>query len=512
MNIYSAFRRAWAVDSGAPAIHTDNGLTYTWADVDAASAALANLIAKLQLQPRATPVPLVAACVDKSVESLLLYLAALRAGCAWLPLNPGYRNELAYFLEDAQPSMLVCAPRDFQWLSRLAFKSGVQHVFTLDDQRGGTLLARAAHEGHVHEPVAREPGDLAAILYTSGTTGRSKGAMLSHGNLLSNAQALVQKWDWRDEDVLLHTLPIFHIHGLFISSHCALLRGTPLLWHAKFDPAAVLADLPRATVFMGVPTMYGRLMATPGFDVAACRDMRLFVSGSAPLLAPAWEAFRETTGHAILERYGMSEAGVICSNPCRESEGPRVPGSVGAPLDGVELRLAPAPDAAATADLAIGDVEVRGPGIFSGYLGMPEKTRESFTADGWFRTGDVGRLDERGYLHLVGRARDLIITGGFNVYPAEVEDELNGLEGVAESAVFGVPHPDFGEGVVAVVVPSRAGAPDEAVLIAALRQRIATYKVPKRVFVAADLPRNAMGKVLKNRLQQIHHGLFSAVA
>lgn len=507
MNIYSAFRRAWPAASGAAAIRTDNGLSYTWADVDAASAALANLITKLQLQPRATPVPLVAACVDKSVESLLLYLATLRAGCAWLPLNPGYRNELEYFLEDAKPAMLVCAPRDFQWLSRIAFKGGVQHVFTLDDQRGGTLLARAAHEAHAHEPVARDPGDLAAILYTSGTTGRSKGAMLSHGNLLSNAQALVQQWDWRDDDVLLHTLPVFHIHGLFISSHCALLRGTPLLWHAKFDAQAVLADLPRATVFMGVPTMYGRLMATPGFDSAACKGMRLFVSGSAPLLAPAWEAFRETTGHAILERYGMSEAGVICSNPCRESEGPRLPGSVGKPLPGVELRLD-----GASAQAGIGDVEVRGPGIFGGYLGMPEKTRESFTADGWFRTGDVGRLDERGCLHLVGRARDLVISGGFNVYPAEVEDELNGLDGVAESAVFGVPHPDFGEGVVAVVVPAQGARPDEAALIAALKQRIAAYKVPKRVFLAAGLPRNAMGKVLKNQLQQIHHGLFSSAA
>lgn len=470
---------------------------------------LAQLIQRLELRASRAGAPIIAACVDKSVESLMLYLGALRAGCIWLPLNPAYRSELAYFIEDAQPSLLVCAPRDFQWLSRLAFTQGVQHVLTLDPQRHGTLLARAAQCSRTHTPVARAASDLAAILYTSGTTGRSKGAMLSHGNLLSNAQALSEFWDWQADDVLLHALPIFHIHGLFIASHCALLRATPILWLDKFDPAQVLQYLPQATVFMGVPTMYTRLLAQDGLDASRCASMRLFTSGSAPLLASTWEAFKARTGHAILERYGMSETGVIASNACRAGDGPRVPGTVGRPLPGVEVRITDAADQA-LASGSVGQVQVRGPGVFGGYLGQVDKTHAAFTADGWFRTGDLGRTGARGWLTLVGRSRDLIISGGFNVYPAEVEDHLNAQAGVCESAVFGVPHPDFGEAVVAVVVPQAAARVDEAQLIAALKQVIAAYKVPKRVWVCSELPRNAMGKVLKKTLQDEHATAFAA--
>jgi malonyl-CoA/methylmalonyl-CoA synthetase len=344
------------------------------------------------------------------------------------------------------------------------------------------------------------------MLYTSGTTGRSKGAMLTHGNLLSNAQTLLAWWDWRASDCLVHALPIFHIHGLFVASHCALLSGTPMRWVGHFSAAAVLKQItdtkkPRATLFMGVPTMYGRLLQAAELSEDAVQHMRLFVSGSAPLLAPASQAFTQRTGHVILERYGMSETGMLCSNPCRASDGERVPGSVGKPLPGVGVRIVDDHGLPLATDV-IGQVEVKGPNVFKGYLGMPEKTAESFTADGWFRTGDMGHIDAKGYVMLSGRAKDLIISGGLNVYPAEIESHIDKLPGVAESAVIGVPHADFGEGVVAVVVAQPGHTLDEASLLAALKASMAGFKVPKRLLVADDLPRNAMGKVQKNLLRE----------
>jgi malonyl-CoA/methylmalonyl-CoA synthetase len=513
MNLYIAIQAALPPQLDEPAILTDGGLAYTWGDLDQATAMLANLLDSLRLRGKGGRPPVVAAHVDKSVEALLLYLATLRAGAVFLPLNPAYRAaELDYFVEDAQPAVLVCRSEDLDWVTPLAAHRNVGHLFTLNDDRSGSLLAHAAQMPREHAVAAREVDDLAAILYTSGTTGRSKGALLSHGNLLSNARTLLRHWDWRTDDVLVHALPIFHIHGLFVAAHCALLSATPMRWIGKFDAAKVIAQIkdqasPRASVFMGVPTMYGRLLADGGLTPQATAHMRLFISGSAPLSATAADAFVHATGHAILERYGMSETGMLCSNPCRATEGARLPGSVGPALSGVDLRITDDHGQLCPQGEA-GHVEVRGPNVFKGYLGMPDKTREAFTADGWFRTGDVGRIDENGYVHLVGRARDLIITGGFNVYPAEVETHLDRLPGVIESAVIGVPHPDFGEGVVGVLVTPKGVALDEAALLASLKDIIAGFKVPKRLIFTDDLPRNAMGKVQKNLLRQQYNHTF----
>jgi len=502
MNLYSALRAGFPADLDSTAIDAE-GARYSWRDLERGSAMLANWLARLELPAGSR----VAVHTDKSVEGLILYLAVLRAGLVYLPLNPAYQaSELEHFISDAAPGVVVCAGRNFGWVSKLAFQRGVRWVFTLDDDRTGTLLDRASQMSDQHAPVPRDAADLAAILYTSGTTGRSKGAMLSHGNLLSNAQTLKTFWDWRPDDVLLHALPIFHVHGLFVASHGALLNGSRMLWFNRFDAAAVARRLPEATVFMGVPTLYVRLLQETQLDT---RNMRLFISGSAPLLIETWREWQARTGHLILERYGMSETLMLTSNPCRPEDGDhgqRLGGTVGPALPGVGLRIV-RDDGQPCAVDEIGHVQVRGPNVFSGYWQMPEKTAEEFTADGWFRTGDVGRVAANGYLTLIGRSKDLIISGGFNVYPAEVEGFLNELPGVGESAVIGVPHPDFGEAVVAVITPQ--GQPDPEALIQALKGRIAGFKVPKRILVVPELPRNAMGKVQKNLLREQHKGLFA---
>jgi malonyl-CoA/methylmalonyl-CoA synthetase len=510
-NLFAALRGAFPADLDAAAIETDSGLVYSWRDLDRSTAMLANLLQSLEIPAGSR----VAVHTEKSVEALMLYLATLRAGFVYLPLNTAYQEaELDYFLGNAEPAVVVCAGKNFPWLSRLAFQKGVAHVFTLDDDRTGTLLTRAAHFGDQHVPAVKSADDLAAILYTSGTTGRSKGAMLSHGNLLSNAQVLKTHWDWQPGDVLIHALPIFHVHGLFVASHGALLNGSKMLWLSKFDPKAVVERLPQATVFMGVPTLYVRLLQEAGLTREACAHMRLFISGSAPLLIETFRDWQTRTGHTILERYGMSETVMLTSNPCRREDGERIGGTVGLALPGVGVRVVDDAGEALPAG-EIGNVQVRGPNVFGGYWRMPEKTAEEFTADAsgerWFKTGDVGRFDAdgRGYLTIVGRSKDLIITGGYNVYPAEIEGYLNDMAGVAESAVIGVPHPDFGEAVVAVVV-AKAGAVLEAdALVAALKSKIANFKVPKRAFVVRDLPRNAMGKVQKNLLRDAHKALFT---
>jgi malonyl-CoA/methylmalonyl-CoA synthetase len=506
-NLYAALRAAFPADLDAVAVETADtatALRYTWRDLDRGSAMLANLLDSLELPEGSR----VAAQVDKSVEAVMLYLAVLRAGHVYLPLNNAYQAaELEYFIANAEPAVLVCTGAAFPKLSKIAFKAGVKNVFTLDDDRSGTLLERAAFHADEHTTAQRAAGDLAAILYTSGTTGRSKGAMLTHGNLLSNAQVLKTYWGWQQGDVLLHALPIFHVHGLFVALHGALLNGSRMIWFARFDPRAVAARLPEATVFMGVPTLYVRLLAEPSFTRECCRNMRLFVSGSAPLLIETFEAFRERSGHTILERYGMSETLMLTSNPYRP-ESARRGGTVGLPLPGVGVRVHDDKGRPLPAG-ETGGIEVKGPNVFKGYWRMPEKTADEFTPDLWFKTGDLGRFDADGYLTIVGRSKDLIISGGYNVYPAEVEGYLNELPGVAESAVFGVPHPDFGEAVVAVLVPRPGAAPDPAATIAALKSRIAHFKVPKQVFVVPELPRNAMGKVQKNLLREQHRGLFA---
>jgi malonyl-CoA/methylmalonyl-CoA synthetase len=506
-NLFCALRDAFPADLDTVAIETADAepLRYTWRDLDRGSAMIANLLDSLDLPPGSR----IAVQTEKSVEALMLYLAVLRAGLVYLPLNTAYqRDEIAYFIGDAEPAVVVCTRKNFGWVSRIAFTAGTAHVFTLDEDRRGSLLQRAAVQADAHAPAARAADDLAAILYTSGTTGRSKGAMLSHGNLLSNARVLKDCWGWRAGDVLIHALPIFHVHGLFVATHGALLNGSKMIWLNRFDPRTVIAQLPQATVFMGVPTLYVRMLGEPGLTRAACERMRLFVSGSAPLLIETFERFRERTGHTILERYGMSETAMLTSNPYDPADGERRGGTVGFPLPGVGVRVVDDAGSPCAAD-AIGSIQVRGPNVFQGYWRMPEKTATEFTADGWFRTGDVGRVDAHGYVTIVGRSKDLIISGGFNVYPAEIEGTLNDLAGIAESAVIGVPHPDFGEAVVAVVVPRPGSAPDAAALIAALRSKIANFKVPKNVFVVGELPRNAMGKVQKNLLREQHRALFA---
>ena len=517
-NLFSALRAAFPSDLGSTAVETvapdGTPLRYTWADLEHASARMANLLASMQLPEGSR----IAVQVEKSVEAMALYLATLRAGHVFLPLNTAYQSaEIEYFVGNAEPAVVVCTPGNFGWVSKIAFTQGTQHVFTLGDDRTGSLLDRAAHHADTHTPVRRSADDLAAILYTSGTTGRSKGAMLTHGNLLSNAMVLKEYWGFVPGDVLIHALPIFHVHGLFVAIHAALLNGSPMIWMARFDPKAVIAAMPRATVFMGVPTLYVRLLAEPGLDNAAASHMRLFIAGSAPLLIETFTEWQQRTGHTILERYGMSETIMLTSNPYsadprHSGQDERRGGTVGFALPGVGLRVVDdAGNAMPVGD--IGSIEVQGPNVFSGYWRMPEKTAEEFTTDAqgqrWFKTGDVGKVDERGYISIVGRSKDLIISGGYNVYPAEIEGYINDMPGVAESAVIGVPHPDFGEVGVAVVIAKPGSQIDGDAIVASLKSQLANFKIPKRCFVASELPRNTMGKVQKNLLRAQYAGLFA---
>ena len=512
-NLYAALRAAFPTDLDRVAVETiapeGSGPRYTWGDLERESARLANFLTSLDLPAGSR----VAVQVDKSVEAMLLYLATLRAGLVFLPLNTAYQSaEMAYFLENAEPAVLVCTPANFGWVSKIAFCAGTRHVFTLDDQRQGTLLARAAVHSDVQTCARSAADDLAVIIYTSGTTGRSKGAMLTHGNMLSNAQVLQRYWGWRADDVLIHALPIFHVHGLFVAIHGALINGSPMLWLNKFDAPTTINLLPRATVFMGVPTLYVRMLAEPTLTIEQASAMRLFISGSAPLLLDTFTDWQRRTGHTILERYGMSETIMLTSNPCTADErfgqqSERRGGTVGFPLPGVDLRVVD--DAGQLLPVGeVGHIQVRGPGVFKGYWRMPEKTAEEFTADGFFKTGDVGRVDAQAYVSIVGRSKDLIISGGYNVYPAEVEGFINELPGVAESAVVGVPHPDFGEVGVALVIARPGAQLDTDAILTTLKAQLANFKVPKRCLLVNELPRNAMGKVQKNLLRQAHQGTF----
>ena len=509
-NLFAALRAAFPADLDAVAIETDNDLFYTWRDLDQGTAKLANLLASLNLPAGSR----IAVQVEKSVEAAMLYLATVRAGYVFLPLNTAYQSgEMAYFIGNAEPAVVVCSPQNFGWVSKIAFQAGTGHVFTLGDDRTGSLLDRAAHCSDAHTGVPMQADDLAAILYTSGTTGRSKGAMLTHGNLLSNARVLQDYWGWKPGDVLIHALPIFHVHGLFVALHGALLNGSKMLWFGKFDPQRIIQKLPHATVFMGVPTLYVRLLAEPGLTKDAVRTMRLFIAGSAPLLIETFNAWRERTGHTILERYGMSETIMLTSNPYGSdarypNQCERRGGTVGFPLPGVSLRVH-GDDGRELPTGEIGGIQVKGPNVFKGYWRMPEKTAEEFTADGYFKTGDVGRVDERGYVTIVGRSKDLIISGGYNVYPAEIEGYINDMPGVAESALVGVPHPDFGEVGVAVVVAKPGAALQADAITASLKAKLANFKIPKRCFVVPELPRNTMGKVQKNVLRDQYAQLFA---
>ena len=512
-NLYALFASRFPGDRSQTAIETASGKITSYADLESITARFAGNIAALGVQPGDR----VAVQVEKSPEALFLYLACLKAGAVYLPLNSAYQEgEVDFFLADAEPKIFVHQAKS-TWAKALCEKRGIAHHFVLPTEGdnlengsgSGFWSINALKAAPMLEIVQRKSDDLAAILYTSGTTGRSKGAMITHRNLASNALTLHQLWGFKPDDVLLHVLPLFHVHGLFVACHTALLNGSKMIFHAKFEAKAAIAALSNATVFMGVPTMYVRLLAEAAFTQESCRHMRLFVSGSAPLLAETFHEFKARTGHTILERYGMTETGMITSNPLIGDPDSRRGGTVGMPLPGVALRVVDDDGSACVSD-TIGHLQVKGDNVLPGYWRLPEKNQEEFTADGYFKTGDLGKIDAKGYVTIVGRSKDLVISGGFNVYPKEIELLIDDMSGVAESAVIGLPHPDFGEAVAAVIVKSSTGVElTEAGVIGALKGKLAAFKVPKRIFIVDDLPRNAMGKVQKNELRKRYLSTFS---
>jgi malonyl-CoA/methylmalonyl-CoA synthetase len=486
-------------------LQTPQGKKYSYGELEQRSAYLAAVLVDRGVQSGDR----VLVQVEKSLDAIVLYVACLRAGAVFVPINTANTaNEVEYFLRDSQPRVVVLQPQDHALIEPLARQAGVQHVETLGTSGDGSLLNSGARAAADFKNPLLDGSSLAVIVYTSGTTGRSKGAMLTRANLASNAAVLSRAWRFNSDDVLLHTLPLFHIHGLFAAINTVLASASSLILLPKFDAALTLEHLAAATVYMGVPTHYTRLLQQPGLDKSATATVRLFVSGSAPLLAETHQEFLRRTGHVILERYGMSETLMNTSNPY---DGVRLPGSVGPPLEGTDIRVTHADSGAVeTEPDAIGTLQVKGPNVFAGYWRDEQKTRAEFTSDGWFKTGDVGRIDRNGYVHIVGRAKDLVISGGYNVYPKEVETELDAVAGVQESAVFGVPHPDFGEGVTAAVVAKPGAILSESAILDAVKTRLARYKVPKRILLVEELPRNTMGKVQKNALRKTYAALYAA--
>ncbi|TMJ57325.1 MAG: malonyl-CoA synthase [Alphaproteobacteria bacterium] len=490
-------------DPARLAIETIEGARISYGELIKRTGQMANVLVNSGVKPGDR----VAAQTEKSVPGLVLYLAALRAGAVYLPLNTAYTlNELEYFITDAEPSLVVCDPSKAEGIGAIASKVGAK-VETLGADGKGSMTDRADKTKAEFETVPRANDDLAAILYTSGTTGRSKGAMLTHDNLASNSLSLVEYWRFTDKDVLIHALPIYHTHGLFVASNVTLFARASMIFLPKFDPELIIKLMSRATVLMGVPTFYTRLLQSPALTRESTRHMRLFISGSAPLLADTHREWFARTGHAVLERYGMTETNMNTSNPY---DGTRVPGAVGHPLPGVRLRVTDPETGEELARDSVGMIEVKGPNVFKGYWRMPEKTKAEFRDDGFFITGDLGKIDANGYVHILGRGKDLVISGGFNVYPKEIESEIDAMPGVIESAVIGLPHADFGEGVTAVVVCDKGAKVDERSVLKALEGRLAKFKMPKRVIVVDELPRNAMGKVQKNILRDTYAKLFSS--
>jgi malonyl-CoA/methylmalonyl-CoA synthetase len=489
-------------DPSRLAIEMLDGQRISYADLIARAGQMANVLVERGVKPGDR----VAAQTEKSVPALVLYLAAVRAGAVYLPLNTAYTlNELEYFITDAEPSLVVCDPSKADGIGAIAAKVGAK-VETLGADGKGSLTDAAAKAKAEFATVDRVNDDLAAILYTSGTTGRSKGAMLTHDNLASNSLSLVGYWRFSKDDVLIHALPIYHTHGLFVASNVTLFARAAMIFLPKFDRELIIKLMARATVLMGVPTFYTRLLQSPALSKETTKHMRLFVSGSAPLLADTHREWAARTGHAVLERYGMTETNMNTSNPY---DGERVPGAVGHALPGVTVRVTDPETGKELAREAIGMIEVKGPNVFKGYWRMPEKTKAEFRDDGFFITGDLGKIDGQGYVHILGRGKDLVISGGFNVYPKEIESEIDAMPGVIESAVIGVPHADFGEGVTAVVVCSKGANVSEASVLEALEGRLAKFKMPKRVFVVDELPRNAMGKVQKNILRDTYAKIYA---
>jgi malonyl-CoA/methylmalonyl-CoA synthetase len=502
-NLYALLEQRFAEAGDSPAFTLPGRAGLSYAELLRKVARYANALRELGVQPDDR----VTVQVEKSLANVALYLAVMKVGAVYQPLNTAYTAaEVDYFVGDARPRLIVCDPKRRAAMDDLADKHDVPAVETLDAEGEGTLAELAAGMAEEAETAHRDADDLAGLLYTSGTTGRSKGAMLTHRNLSSNALTLVDLWRFQPGDVLLHALPIFHVHGLYVALNTAFLNRSEIIWLPKFDLDQILAQLPRSTILMGVPTFYTRLLGDPRFTRELCANMRLFIAGSAPLLAETHREFEARTGHRILERYGMTECGMITSNPY---DGDRVPGTVGFPLPGVSVRICDA-EGKELPRGEIGMLETNGPNRFKGYWQMPEKTAEEIRPDGFFITGDLATMDEEGRVSIVGRGKDLIISGGFNVYPKEIEAELDALPGVGESAVIGVPHPDFGEAVVAVITPSGPTPPEEAALIEHLGKTLAKFKVPKRIFVIDELPRNTMGKVQKAELRKQYADLFAA--
>lgn len=484
------------------ALETRDATALTYAELFKRSAQAANALVALGVRPGDR----VAVQLEKSVDVIVVTLACLRAGAVLLPLNTAYTlAELEYFLGDAEPALILCSPDRLEAVSTLAKQLNLRSVESLGVKRDGTFADAIAAAPAEFGTAPLDSDDLAAILYTSGTTGRSKGAMLTHENLASNALTLIDLWRFGPADRLIHALPVFHTHGLFVAVNVALLSGATMIFMPKFDPEAVIAALPEATAMMGVPTFYTRLLDDARVDHDICANMRLFVSGSAPLLAETHAAWLERTGFAILERYGMTETNMITSNPY---DGERRPGTVGFALPGVSVRIADLESGAPVQATEIGVIEVKGPNVFIGYWRMPEKTKQEFRDDGYFVTGDLARVDDDGYIHIVGRAKDLVISGGFNVYPKEVETEIDAIDGVLESAVFGVSHADFGEAVTAAIVVRPGATLSESAILLALSHRLAKFKTPKQIVLVEALPRNAMGKVQKAALRESFKGIY----
>ncbi|WIW46660.1 malonyl-CoA synthase [Bradyrhizobium sp. 62B] len=489
-------------DPNRLAIETQDGVRISYGDLIARAGQMANVLVARGVKPGDR----VAVQVEKSVANIVLYLGTVRAGAVYLPLNTAYTlNELDYFIGDAEPSLVVCDPAKAEGLAPIAAKVKAK-VETLGPDGKGSLTDAAEKASSEFTTVPRENDDLAAILYTSGTTGRSKGAMLSHDNLASNSLSLVGYWRFTDKDVLIHALPIYHTHGLFVATNVTLFSRASMIFLPKLDPDLIIKLMARATVLMGVPTFYTRLLQNPALSHDTTKHMRLFISGSAPLLAETHREWSARTGHAVLERYGMTETNMNTSNPY---DGERVPGAVGFPLPGVSVRVTEPETGKELPRDEIGMIEVKGPNVFKGYWRMPEKTKAEFRPDGFFITGDLGKIDAKGYVHILGRGKDLVISGGFNVYPKEIESEIDAMPGVIESAVIGVPHADFGEGVTAVLVRQPGASIDEAAVLKGLDGRLAKFKMPKRVFVVDELPRNTMGKVQKNVLRETYKDIYA---
>lgn len=493
-NLFSRFAERFPTETATVLLETPTGQRYSYADALAASGRLANYLSKLGLRAGDR----VTVQVPKSPEALWLYLACLRAGLVYQPLNDAYgQEEIAYFIGNAEPSLIVCDPSNQAIIDDLPKKRDYP-VRTLGTNADGSLIEASRSCAPEFETTARNHEDLAVLLYSSGTTGKPKGAMLTHGNLIANTEALIGAWRFTPADRLLHALPIFHAHGLFVAAGCALMGGARMVFLPRFDVDTVIGQLPRCTVMMGVPTYYNRLLKTPNFQRKTCRNMRLFISGSAPLRPETFKAFEQCSGLEILERYGMTETLMNTSNPL---DGERRPGSVGLPLPGVSVRVAD-DNNNAIPNGSVGNLQVRGPNVFAGYWRMPDKTAQEFTVDRWFRTGDLAIIDTDGYVSILGRSKDMIITGGLNVYPREVEQVIDQINGITESAVVGIPHSDFGEGVVAVVVAQADHELEEQEIINLVREHLADFKAPKRVVFVDCLPRNTMGKVAKARLRE----------